>query len=254
MFEPVITAFRTLTVIPFPGRDSTNPASSLPFFPMAGAFIGVVLYMAARGSVLLFPGEPLIGGLLVTVVTVLMTGALHIDGLADVADGLGGGDDREKILAILKDSRHGTFGVTAIVCSIAVRILLTAWCIDHRYYVFLAAAVIFSRIIQAWSCSILPYALPEGGGASVFFSGNYRIPLALTTILTAGIGGWMIGPVMLTAISVLSLLPVLLLFGNSLHKIGGLTGDYLGAASEIAELTFLLSGAVWVSIFNRIAL
>lgn len=254
MLKSMVTAFRTLTVIPFPGRDCTHPASSLPFFPVVGAFIGAILYLVIRGSVLLFPGEPLIGGLVVTVTTVLITGALHIDGLADLADAFGGGGRRERILAILKDSRHGTFGVTAITTSITGKILLIAWCLDHQYYGLLVAAVIFSRTIQAWGCSLLPYALPEGGGTSVFFSGNYGIPLAVVTIIATGIGGWIIGPFALTAILLLSLIPVLLFFGYSRNKIGGLTGDCLGAANEIGELAFLFCGAVCFSVFRQIGL
>ena len=105
MFEPVVTAIRTLTIVPVPGRDSANPASALPVFPLVGAALGILLYCTATGLSLLFPGRALIGGLLVTAIAILITGALHLDGFADVADAFGCGRRRERILEIrLRDA------------------------------------------------------------------------------------------------------------------------------------------------------
>ena len=254
MFEPLVTAMRTLTSIPIPGTDSDHPASALPFFPLVGGFIGAVFYVVAGASALLLPEESLIGGLFVMLAAVFITGALHIDGLADVADAFGAGGNRERIFALLKDSRHGTFGVTAITCSIAGRILLSAWYIDHRYSAVLLSAAIFSRTLQAWGCSLVPYAHPGGGGTSVFFSGAYRIPLGVTTCISLGICGLILRPLTLAVILLSSLVPVLLFFNYSRKKIGGLTGDGLGAANEIAELSFLLCGVVCFTVFRNLGL
>ena len=245
MFEPLVTAFRTLTILPLPGRDSDHPASALPMFPVVGIVIGIIQYTIARGCGMLFSDAPMIGGLLVTAAVIGGTGALHLDGFADVADGFGGGRTRERILEIFKDSRHGTYGVAAIVFSIAGRTILTSWCIDFRRYELLVLAPVVSRTVQAWACTLLPYGgRATGEGASAFFTGGKHLFLTAVSVLC--LAGFLIvfRPVWYgVAVLIVPLLPVTLFFIICKRTLGGLTGDCLGAANEMAELSALFAGA-----------
>ena len=250
MFESLITAFRTLTVFPIPGRDSNNPSSALPMFPVVGIIIGALQYLIARGCVILFPESPMFGGLLVTAAAICCTGALHLDGFADTADAFGGGRTRKKILEIFKDSRLGTFGVSAVVFSITGRIILTAWCIDFERYELLVAAPVMSRTIQAWACSLFPYAVPGGEGSSVFFTGEKRLFLTAVSVTCIAVVLLLFRSLScLTAVSVAPF-PAAVFLGVCKRKIGGLTGDCLGAANETVELSVLFSGAVFNSIMR----
>ena len=248
MFEPVITAFRTLTILPVPGRESKNPASALPFFPVVGAAISMLLYGIAWGAGHLFPQYPLLGALVCVTVVIVLSGALHLDGFADIADAFGGGTTRERTLAILKDSRHGTFGVTTIVLDITAKIILYAWCIDYHHFELPALSVAFSRTVQAWGCSLFPYAIPEGGGTSAFFTGSKRIPLAVASVVLLAAAYRFAGETAAVVITFAAILPVVLFYGVSNGRIGGLTGDCLGAANEIGELALLVTGVLFYTI------
>ena len=124
--------------------------------------------------------------------------------------------------------------------------MLTAWCIDYRHFELIAASPVVSRCMQAWACSLLPYALPDGGGTSVFFNGTKRLPLAIVSVVVAAAGIGASGTMRIPFVFIIasSLLPAALFFTVCRKRIGGLTGDALGAASEIAELSVLFFGPV----------
>lgn len=248
MFSPLVTAIRTLTTLPIPGHDCDDRSASLPLFPVVGALIGLILYFEAVGVSRLFSAHSWISSLLVTASAVLITGALHLDGFADVADGFGGGHSKERILEILKDSRHGTFGVCAIVFDIAGRIILTAWCIEHRHFELLAVSPVFSRTVQAWGCALLPYARPAGGTASPFFTAKPPLVLLVITLGVLVIYTVIAGILPFGTIFLVSLIPVQLFYGTCIKKIDGLTGDCLGAVNEVAELSFLLTACITYSL------
>jgi adenosylcobinamide-GDP ribazoletransferase len=248
MLKPFVTALRTLTVLPVPGKEATTPSASLPFFPVVGAVLGIVLYYEAVGTSLLFNTNSLIGGCIVTVTAILITGMLHIDGFADVADGFGGGRTGERVLEIMKDSRHGTYGVVTIVFDIIGRVVLTAWCIEHRHFELIAASPVFSRLVQAWGCALLPYARAEGGTASPFFSARPPVVLLIVSLGIAGVCPFVSGALPLGTILLVSLLPVQLFFAYCLQRIDGITGDCLGAVNEISELSLLFTGCVAFSL------
>ena len=243
MFGPLVTALRTLTVLPVPGKEGGTLSGSLPFFPVVGAFIGIILYLSGYALSHVFTDNPLLCGGLVAGISAVVTGALHLDGLADVADGFGGGHTRERILEIMKDSRHGTFGVTAIIFDCIGKTLFFGWCMSHDHIEMILMSVVFSRTVQAWGCVILPYArISEGGTASPFFEGKNPSALILSTI---GITGGVIvffGILPMGMVALMSLIPIQIFFMVCLKKINGITGDCLGAANEICELSVLMSG------------
>lgn len=244
MIAPLITTIRTLTIVPVPGPETENRAQTLPFFPIIGAAIGGVFFGTAYLCNLVWGDFTLLTGLVVAFISVMMTGALHLDGVADVADGFGGGKTKERILEIFKDSRHGTFGVVAIVLDLIARVLLVAWCVEHGHLALVVAAAAFSRSSMAWACALLPYARSGSGTAKSFISGKLPILLLFTTAgtiaaLLLGFGLVPQGTIMLVAA-----VPVQLFLFYCLKKIGGITGDCLGAANEIGELGVMMTGCV----------
>ncbi|HEJ83120.1 MAG TPA: adenosylcobinamide-GDP ribazoletransferase, partial [Desulfobacteraceae bacterium] len=122
------TALKTLTAMPWPGRDGDDFATSLPWFPVVGLLLGAILYALSLPWELL-PVAPWPSGvaLLLTAADVCLTRGLHLDGLADWADSVGGLVGREKRLAIMKDTALGTFGGLALILA-----LLAKWIAFER--------------------------------------------------------------------------------------------------------------------------
>ena len=114
----LVTAIRTLTVLPVPGKDSDDFSAALPWFPVVGIILGAILYtISLLWSLLPFEQWSWGCAVILSALLVWLTRGLHMDGLADWADSLGG-FDRERRLAIMKDSSLGAFGVMAIVLGI----------------------------------------------------------------------------------------------------------------------------------------
>lgn len=244
MIAPLITTIRTLTIMPIPGPETDNRAETLPFFPMVGAAIGAVFYASANLCNLVWSESPLITGLVVAFMSVMMTGALHLDGIADVADGFGGGKTKERILEIFKDSRHGTFGVVAIVLDLIARVLLVAWCMENGHLALIVIAAVFSRSSMAWACALLPYARSGSGTAESFISGKRPVLLLFTTAGTVAALLLGFGLVPQGTILLVAAVPVQFFLLYCMKKINGITGDCLGAVNEIGELGVLLTGCV----------
>jgi adenosylcobinamide-GDP ribazoletransferase len=236
-------AFQFLTRIPMPSiafeADSLSRATK--FFPLVGLVIGFGAVLLQK--LLLFHlSRPLVA-LIVLIYLVMITGCLHEDGLADTADGFGGGRTKDQILDILKDSRIGSYGAAALVLSLLARYLLLASLpLEH-----FAAYVISSHVLCRWSALPLSYFLPsareqDGQGAriakltslaslifgSVFSFAVVALALrwsavvpALVAILTVALSGWVYA-----------------------RKIGGMTGDCFGATNQLTEIAVYFCG-VW---------
>lgn len=233
------TAFRTLTILPVPGRDASEPAASLPFFPVVGGVLGLVLWVISLSNGL-FPDSGWPGGVaaLMLITGSLLTRGLHLDGLADLTDALGGGWDRERRLEIMKDAQLGVFGAVALVL-----VLLTKWIALTRLassgtsiWVILVLAV--SRTMQVDLAVRLPYARAEGGTAHAYVAGAARWHRIVATAIALGIaiGGY--GPLGLGVIAVG--IGITRMFGAWCRsRLGGITGDLLGAGNELVELCLL---------------
>jgi adenosylcobinamide-GDP ribazoletransferase len=217
-------------------------ADALPWFPAAGALLGWLLWIVAWGLVHL-PGLwnqgiaffILLGG-------VFLTRGFHLDGLADCADGLGGGHSRGKRLAIMKDSHIGVFGVAAVTL-----LLLGKWiCLTRLTTVgellWLPTAWIISRTIPVALAFFLPYAREDGTGAEFVRNckgSHLGAALALGSLLIF-FGG---GPLHLTAWVPAAIFA--LLWGYYVwRRLGGVTGDVLGAAVETSETLILAMGCL----------
>jgi len=241
----MVTALRTLTIIPVPGKDCTPFTDSLICFPFVGALLGAVVVVVAKISMATIPDQPLLAAFLITTAISLISGGLHIDGFADIADGFGGGKDKAQVLAILKDPRHGTFGVMAIVFITIGKVLTTMVVLQSSMYLLLFLYPIVGRTVQAVGCVTLPYARAEGGKAELFVKKQPRLKMLLLTLSILGVIASVCAYNFLIAGSLLSAcMAATLFYLYCKRRIGGITGDCIGAANEVAEISFLFSGVV----------
>jgi adenosylcobinamide-GDP ribazoletransferase len=243
MIRPCITAFRTLTVVPLPGKDTPVFSRSLVFFPVAGAFIAACEYGVMIAGEHFLPKFPLVTAFFMVAAGVLLTGAIHCDGLADFCDGFFGGKTRDQILSIMKDPRTGSFGVIALIMDLGFRITAYFALISAQAFLVIGFSCVISRIMQSCCIAFLPYARPGSGTAAPFFGSNKSKWLVSAALVVSYFIGSLFsgfvkpGVLFLCGIMVTF---IFLLFCKS--KIGGVTGDCIGACSEIVENAVLLCG------------
>ncbi len=216
----------------------SNLGQAIWCFPLIGAFIGgigALVYWFADW-VWLYPA---ISATLAVAATVLVTGCLHEDGLADTADGFGGGTTRARKLDIMRDSCIGTYGVAALALSFLLRIGAIASLVEPGLAaVALIAAHAGARAVLPLFMLALPRARQDGLAASVGAPPGDRVVIAamlglLVVALCLGVGGALITALLLAV-----------LFGVmawlAMRQIGGQTGDVLGAVEQASEIVILL--------------
>jgi cobalamin 5'-phosphate synthase/cobalamin synthase len=237
----LLHAVAFLTRLPVPGAPIAGAADvgrAAPFFPAAGALLGGLLALAARALAPRVPPLPL-AALLVALLAAL-TGALHLDGLADTADGFGGGRTRDDVLRIMRDHAIGAYGATALALVLVVDVTLLAALLERgRAVPALVVAPALARWVPVPLSRLLPYARPGGGlGASVTDHGS-RLGLAGATALAVGVAVGVAGSAGLIALAAVALFA--LAHGLACRRrIGGVTGDTLGAGVELAQAVALL--------------
>jgi adenosylcobinamide-GDP ribazoletransferase len=228
-----ITAMRTLTILPVPGREADRLADALPFFPVAGLLVGGLV----AAGVTLFARAlhwPAGAGALGAVLGAALTRGLHLDGLADSADGLLGGRTRERKLAIMKDPNVGAFGAIAVVLALLVKAVALTRLAQAGAWWWIAIPFVAARGMQVELICTRPYARAEGGTAGPFVAGARRghlaAALAISIVLATACGG----PGGLLFVAAAGLAAVAL--GRRLDAaLGGITGDTLGLANELIE-------------------
>ncbi|HEY0708676.1 MAG TPA: adenosylcobinamide-GDP ribazoletransferase [Polyangia bacterium] len=242
-------AFMVLSRVPV-GRGDLSLAArrwASGWFPLVGAALAAIAGAAAD---VLAPG---LGGFLAAAIAVgvlaLLTGALHEDGLADSADALGGARDRAQIFVILKDSRHGTYGVLTLVLMVLLRVgaldRLLAQQVSAALFAFCLAGML-SRLSLTWLLFSLPYVTPTGTSrsADVAHAGGAQVVLA-SVLAIVGLGAlgataalpW-VGIAGALAATTVSAAVAGLIF---LRRAGGITGDFLGATAQITETACLIA-------------
>lgn len=242
IFGEVAAAFQFLTRLPLAqlAHAPESLSRSAKFFPLVGLAIGSA---AAALHWWLAPHFPQsVVAVLIVLFSVLATGGLHEDGLADVADAFGGGWNRERVLEILKDSRVGSYGALALVFSVASRVLLIALLPGKGFAPYLISAHVLCR----WTILPLGYALPaarkqEGQGARLARQISAASLLA-GTLIAFGIAAFLLR--MAVWAPVVAVLAVTLLSGLYYRRrLGGITGDCFGATVQLAEVAVYLCGA-----------
>lgn len=234
-----LAALQFLTVIPVRAILSPHDFERSPlWFPAVGLLIGAAVAGADLAGARLGLSSVLLS---VTSIGLLaaLTGGLHLDGLADTADGFLSNRPRERVLEIMRDSRIGTMGTLALVFVLAIKIAALAELTGEQRLRVLVLAPVASRCAQVFVMGLLPYARPTGGLATVFM-GRHRKPYAVWS------GLWLLATAVLLVGGVCGAVCVLvvlfvgsLMSGWSLWRIGGFTGDTLGATSEVVETTLL---------------
>lgn len=237
----LLAALRLMTVLPLGRRPSSRDressfSNSPAFFPIAGLLVGL-----ASGGVFIGASEILpvsIATALAIAASVILTGALHIDGLGDTADGLFGGKTRERKLEILSDPRVGAFGVTAIVLVLLAKSAAISELDPVNHWSLLVVAAVSSRGVASLAVVMFPYAKAEGIGSGYSGPARWVLPVAvLSTLALVVVFG---GAKSLIAVAVAAIVGTVIAL-YSLRSIRGLTGDVYGAIIELSELAALLT-------------
>ena len=243
----LISALHTLTILPVPARGANRLEKALLWFPVVGFLLGALVVLPGYITMQIEGGWSYAAGLVMLSTGILLTRALHLDGLSDWADGFWGGFKKDRVLAIMKDSNLGTFGTVALIWILLGKWIALTRLAEHGEWTWIIAAFTISRTMQVVLAAAHPYARKEEGTGSPFIAnattrhatralGEAAICLALTCppfwawpLILAGAWG-------LTR-----------LFGLwCMRRVEGVTGDLLGACSEMTELLVLLAGAILV--------
>jgi len=228
-------AIMLLTRLPVGKLGALPLSSAIWAYPLAGALVGgltgAVLHLALDFGLRHPPAS-----LLALAVSVLLTGAMHEDGLADVADGFGGGATRERKLEIMRDSRIGTYGVVALVLALGLRVAFLSELPVASLVAHLAGLGALSRGFLPVLMLILPPARPEGLGQSAGANARPAQVLAGLGLASAVGAATLPGVLPIVAIMALAVLGIGLL---ARKQIGGFTGDVLGSANIVAEVAGL---------------
>ena len=236
-------AWAFLTVLPVPAAAPVWPRV-MRAFPWVGGLIGT-LCAAVMLIASLMGLSPLPAALLAVLGGLLITGAMHEDGLADFADALGGGD-RERRLAIMRDPRSGSFAVLALILAVLLPAAALSTITERRG---LAAALLalvvahaVSRAGMVWLMSLLPPARAEGQGATAGRpdAGVRRIALFTGLLLAVVLLLPPFGPLAVLSALLAAAWAVMLVATLARRLLGGLTGDVAGAAEVLARSLFLL--------------
>jgi adenosylcobinamide-GDP ribazoletransferase len=221
------------------GGARAPDASAVAWFPLAGAIVGAAVGLAWQGADAIW--APAVAAAVAVAADVVLTGALHLDGLADSADGLLPHLDRDRRLAVMAEPAVGAFGVTTLVAVLLLR--FAAFTAVTPSVPLVAGLWSASRAAMAVTVRAVPYARPDGL-ARAFLGGPPLVPAAL--------GGAVALPLALAgagASGALAVLAVALAAAGVVawagRRIGGFTGDVLGAAGVVGETAGLLVVAAW---------
>jgi adenosylcobinamide-GDP ribazoletransferase len=253
-FSLFLVAVQFLTRLPVPIAAEFEPNSlsrSLRYFPLIGALVGLIGAGVWRLSSLCFPPFVAVG--LSMSASLLLTGAFHEDGFADACDGFGGGASRESILAIMKDSRVGAYGAIGVVMMLGLKWVTLASLPRAVFPILFIGAHMVSRWCATALIWQLPYVRSDADAKSRPFAGGLS---TADWILSGALGALALVPLMaldraagaglpwvraLVAGAAAAAAATLLAGIYFKSRIGGYTGDCLGAAQQVAELSLLLA-------------
>lgn len=243
MIARFCAALRFLTVFPVPGRiggEEEDLARSVVFFPVVGVVVGSVLAVIAW---LIWPFLPALPAAAIMVFLLLViSGGFHLDGLADSADGLLSARPREQILQIMRDSQIGSMGAAVLVMVLLTKTVSLGSLPQAEAASAMFLMPIAGRCLMVLMMVLLPYARGNEGRAALFYetaSQEKKIVYITGGILYSCC--WYAGGGAGLAAGATSLVAMLLFAGLCRSKIGGATGDTLGATSELTETVIALA-------------
>jgi len=236
----LLAALRFLTRLPIPGPDTRDEdlGRAVGWFPLVGALVGLATAGAFRLGQRCWPAP--VAAVLAVAFGLMLTRGFHEDGATDAADGLGGGWTRDRVVEIMRDSRIGAYGAMALWVQLSFRwAALVA--LDRRALLALPLAMVWGR----WSVAVLLTALPPAsqGMASAVHKGVGRLPLVMSTLLVGLLNwlAWWLGWRELWQPAVAAGGAVLVWVVYLKHRMGGQTGDLLGAGNQLVEAAVLLA-------------
>ena len=246
--KSLLSALQFLTIIPVKIKhvQEKQIARALIYFPIIGLFLGLILLVFERMLYILNFGQFSINTILV-VLLIILTGGIHLDGLSDTVDALSSRKNKEEMLKIMRDSHIGVMGVLSLISIILLKISF----LSSLNTVLRPTALLIMCILSRWSMVLAIFSFAyarEEGKAKVFFQGiNLKIFL-LSTLITMGcvMFIWKLKGLAILGIILLS---TYLIAKSLKNKIGGLSGDTLGAINELNEVIILCVMTITAKIF-----
>ncbi len=228
---------------------------SAAHFPGVGWLVGGLAALLYAALALVLPDAshaPLVAAALSTVFTVMLTGAFHEDGLADVADGLGGSHERERALDIMKDSRVGAYGALALVLALLCKVALLALLGEDNPLLACTAlflAHVLSRYFPLWLIRLLPHVGDTARSkskplADQISAAGLVVATLWAALAVAGVVWWWPDGRLWAAAGLATLLAWVWMWRLFVSRLQGYTGDCLGATQQVCEIAFYLGLAV----------
>lgn len=252
-------AISFLTILPIRSNieDEKEFSKIMAFFPIVALILGII-YCSISNLVYNFADSLFFSSVIYVLSSIIFTGGLHYDGLADSCDGLFSGREKDKILEIMQDSRIGTFGVLGIIVNVLLKLGIVYIFIQYAILNFAIFSIIFSRTMQIIYAYFGNY--PKKNGMGNFFVGKIgrgtlrlavTLDIIIVLILSLFIRGYGFSFVLITfIISFIISFAIMLGIKHMIYKkIGGITGDILGFIAEISENIFML---VFFVVYNII--
>jgi adenosylcobinamide-GDP ribazoletransferase len=230
-----------LTAVPIGRRTEIGEhelRSGAILFPVVGALIGALAGVVSWGATFVLP--PLVAAVLGVAVGVLLTAALHVDGLADVADGIGAVLTGRDPSTVMRDPRLGTFGGVALALDLLLKVsVLASLVADRRFPLELVAAASLARVAPLVLATTLPYISPKSGSGRWTRGVGPGVALAGMAVASA-VGIATVGPAFGAMVGSAALVTALLGRWSAVH-LGGVTGDVFGASAELTETLALIA-------------
>ena len=240
MIKQLIILIQFMTRIPVfvnVEYDEEKLGKSIKYFPLVGAIIGIFLY-----GINILAGKITenrqIAAIIIIIAEIFITGLIHIDGLADTSDGLFSYAEKEKILEIMKDSRVGTNGAVALILYFMTKVILLSE-IRPEYIILYP---VISRLSTSINAGLGEYARKNGMSNGII--GKNGKKEAVISIIITMILSFIILKAKGLIILIFAILFILLLMKGVKRKIGGITGDTMGASLELTSILVLLAGVV----------
>jgi adenosylcobinamide-GDP ribazoletransferase len=234
--RPLLAAIQFLTVIPFPkgfAGGEKELERCVPFFPVVGLLIGIIIAAFDRVVSSIFP--PLPTSVMTVIAMTAISGGLHMDGLADTADGFFSARPRERVLEIMRDSRIGVMGVLGVVFVIVLKVSVLISIFPPYRSGIIVLMPLAGRCSFVVIMTGLPYVRREGGLATAFGVGRSWFNVLWTSAFLLA-AGWVTGHWVGLTAGFSALLMAALFSVYCFRKIGGYTGDTLGAGCELTEI------------------
>jgi len=232
-----VGAVQFLTRVPIRTKRAVPHERVVPWLAVVGCLIGAAVGGVAAGLWHVVP--PLVAGACAVALGMIITGAFHEDGLADTADAFGGGWDRERRLEIMKDSRHGTYGVAALSASVVIRVA-AAGAFTSPWALFRAFVVAHALARAAAMGTML--AIPPASTSGLGYQHSHQLRRVSTIVgmfVALAVSGALLGRWALLVVGCV-LLTSLIVGWLSMRKIGGIVGDVLGAVEQVGECVVLV--------------